>query len=69
MGIDPQQANWRTSSFTDKDNCFELADLGNDEVGLRDTKDQGEGPILRLTRRQMAGLVTGIKAGEFDDLT
>jgi hypothetical protein len=69
MGIDPNRANWRTSSFTDTDNCFELADLGDNLIGLRDTKDQGSGPILHLTRQQMAGLIAGIKAGEFDDLT
>lgn len=39
---------WRKSSFSGPDtNCVEWADAGN-EILVRDTKDNGTGPVLRL---------------------
>lgn len=57
---------WRKSSYSNSNGCFELADLG-DTIGLRDSKDP-DGPVLRFTRRELAAFVSGVKAGEFDDL-
>lgn len=45
--VDPG-ADWRTSSFTDNgQSCVEVA-TGPAAVRVRDTKDNGTGPILTL---------------------
>jgi hypothetical protein len=59
---------YRKSSFSNDNGCFELAGLGDGVVGLRDSKLGDGSPVLRLTRSQLAGLLEGAKAGEFDDL-
>ena len=60
---------WRKSSFSGPDtNCVELADAGN-EILVRDTKDNGTGPVLHISRSEMAALVAAIKAGHYDELT
>jgi hypothetical protein len=60
-------AGWRTSSFTDGQNCVEVADKG-DRVAVRHSKDPA-GPVLHFTRGEMLAFLKGAKAGEFDDLT
>jgi hypothetical protein len=60
-------AGWRTSSFTDGQNCVEVADKG-DRVAVRQSKDPA-GPVLHFTRGEMLAFLKGAKAGEFDDLT
>ncbi len=35
-------------------------------VEVRDTKDQGTGPVLRFTRAEFAAWLDGAKRGEFD---
>lgn len=58
---------WRKSSFSGQaGDCVEFADLG-DAIGVRDSKDR-KGPVLRFTRHEIAALLAGCKAGEFDDL-
>jgi hypothetical protein len=37
-----------------------------DDLGVRDTKDAGRGPILTFTRAEWAAFVGGAKDGEFD---
>ena len=37
-------------------------------VEIRDTKDQGVGPILRFTEAEFAAWLDGAKRGEFDHL-
>jgi Domain of unknown function (DUF397) len=57
---------WRKSSYSDNGECVELADMGA-TIGLRDSKDTA-GPVLRLTRTELAAFLQGAKSGEFDDL-
>jgi uncharacterized protein DUF397 len=38
-------------------------------VEVRDTKDQGRGPILRFTSAEWAAWLDGAKNGEFDHLS
>lgn len=65
MTSDPR---WRKSTFSGTgSDCVELADFG-DTVGVRDSKDP-DGGTLTFSRSEIAALVKGIKAGEFDDLT
>lgn len=48
-------------------NCLELAAMPDGAIGVRDSKDK-EGPVLRLTRAELAAFLDGAKAGEFDHL-
>ena len=59
---------WRKSSFSvAAGECVEVAVLGDDCVGVRDSKDP-EGGVLRFSRGELAAFLAGVKAGEFDDL-
>ena len=46
-------------------NCVEVA-KSFDEVKVRDTKDNGDGPILTFTRAEWLAFIDGAKDGEFD---
>lgn len=59
---------WRKSTYSDNGKCVELADLGDDIVGVRDSKLGNDSPTLRFTRAEVAAWLSGSKAGEFDDL-
>ena len=48
----------------DKD-CVEVA-IAGDVVGLRDSKDNGSGPVLAFTADEWAAFLGGAKGGEFD---
>ena len=37
-------------------------------IEVRDTKDQGSGPVLRFTEAEYAAWLDGAKKGEFDHL-
>lgn len=37
-------------------------------IEVRDTKDQGTGPVLRFTEAEFAAWLDGAKRGEFDHL-
>lgn len=55
-------APWRTSSYSGNggQDCVEAAsDAG--AVLIRDTKDRGHGPVLRLTPRAFADFTTRIR--------
>jgi hypothetical protein len=45
--------------------CVEVAFLGGGTVAVRDTKDQGSGPILRFTGDEWAAFIRGAQDGEF----
>ncbi len=46
--------------------CVEVARLGEDGIGVRDTKARGQGPILTFTRAEWDAFIDGAKLGEFD---
>jgi hypothetical protein len=46
--------------------CVEVAHLGDDVIGVRDTKANGNGPILTFTRAEWDAFIGGAKDGEFD---
>jgi hypothetical protein len=46
--------------------CVEVAQLGDDAIGVRDTKAKGQGPILTFTRAEWDAFIGGAKDGEFD---
>lgn len=53
---------WRKSSHSSPtgSDCVELADLGDRVVGVRDSKNP-TGPILRVTRDGLAGLLAAAR--------
>jgi len=66
---DVSQAVWQKSSLSSYNgNCFEIARLVSDRVGVRDTKDQGSGPVLIFNRSEWSAFLDGAKAGEFDSI-
>jgi hypothetical protein len=46
--------------------CVEVAFLGEDAVGVRDTKECGQGPILAFTQAEWTAFIDGAKRGAFD---
>lgn len=66
---DISQAVWQKSTLSSYNgNCFEIARLLSDRVGVRDTKDKGSGPVLIFNQDEWSAFVAGVKAGEFDSL-
>jgi hypothetical protein len=45
--------------------CVEV-EFHRGQVGVRDSKAHGNGPVLAFTRREWDAFITGAKAGEFD---
>ena len=58
---------WRksTRSGPQGGNCVEVADLPNDEIAVRDSKDP-DGPALVFTLAEWQAFIGGAKDGEFD---
>jgi hypothetical protein len=46
--------------------CVEVMRRADGEILVRDTKDQGKGPILRFTRDEWSAFLDGAHKGEFD---
>jgi Domain of unknown function (DUF397) len=61
-------ANWFKSSFSEGNGgaCVEVALLPAC-VGVRDSKQQGRGPVLMFTPSEWTAFLTGSRAGEFDE--
>jgi Domain of unknown function (DUF397) len=57
----------KASRSGDSGNCVEMRSREG-PVEVRDTKDQGQGPTLRLTSAQFAAWCAGARRGEFDHL-
>jgi hypothetical protein len=64
---DVSRASWQKSSFSNLNgNCVEVSQLRPDRVGVRDTKDNGVGPILVFTRPEWTSFLAAAKDGQFD---
>jgi hypothetical protein len=66
--IDLDALTWRKSSYSGGEggNCVEIADLPDGGRAVRDTKEQGRGPVLLFTAGEWAAFTAGVRAGEFD---
>ena len=51
----------------DQGSCVEMR-YADGLIEVRDTKDGGNGPVLRFTLDEYAAWLDGAKRGEFDDL-
>ncbi|MFI9640892.1 DUF397 domain-containing protein [Micromonospora sp. NPDC051925] len=57
---------FKSSRSGNNGSCVEVALLHEGAIGVRDTKAQGQGPILRFTQAEWAAFIDGAKHGEFD---
>lgn len=59
---------WIKSSLSfANSNCVEVAGIGHELVGVRDSKDR-EGTVLRFTPSEWLAFLGGVRNGEFDSL-
>ena len=58
-------ATWRKGGGSDTGGCVEVA-YAQGFIGVRDSKDPGDGPIHVYTEREWTAFLTGVAKGEFD---
>jgi uncharacterized protein DUF397 len=63
-GVD-HQVEWRKSTLSTTNGCVEVAFI-DDKIAVRDSKNQGGGPVLEFTRVEWEAFVGGVRDGEFD---
>jgi hypothetical protein len=58
---------WRKSSRSaGAEGCVEVSQPGVDCIQVRDTKDNGTGPVLTFNRQEWRAFLAGTADGEFD---
>jgi len=57
---------WRKSTFSDDQGCVEVAPVDDGGMLVRDSKQNGAGPVLVFTEVEWAAFRAGVLAGEFD---
>jgi hypothetical protein len=57
----------KASASGDQGSCIEMR-RHDGMVQIRDTKDQGAGPVLTFRPDEVAAWIDGARAGEFDHL-
>lgn len=63
------QASWMKSTFSNMNgSCVEVSRLQDDRIGVRDTKENGVGPVLVFTGPEWSAFLAGAKEGQFDKL-
>jgi Domain of unknown function (DUF397) len=66
MTEDAKFTNWRKSTLSSGgDNCVEVAFAADGSVGVRDSKQQGLGPVLEFTPGEWEAFLGGVKSDEF----
>ena len=69
-GVTPAEVSrafWRKSTLSSMNgSCVEVARLLPDRIGVRDTKDNGSGPILVFPDSEWNAFIAGAKEGQFD---
>jgi hypothetical protein len=60
-------SGWHKSTLSSGgDNCVEVAVATDGTIGVRDTKQNGEGPVLEFTPSEWEAFIGGVRRGEFD---
>jgi Domain of unknown function (DUF397) len=62
---DQASIQWRKSTLSTTNGCVEVAVVG-DRIAVRDSKDQGQGPVLEFTAEEWDAFLGGVRGGEFD---
>jgi hypothetical protein len=62
---DQARIEWRKSTFSTTNGCVEVAVVG-DRIAVRDSKQQGQGPVLEFTAAEWVAFLGGVRGGEFD---
>ena len=62
---DQAQVEWRKSTLSTTNGCVEVAFVGG-RIALRDSKNQGRGPVLVFTDVEWRAFLGGVRGGEFD---
>ncbi|TDC74677.1 DUF397 domain-containing protein [Actinomadura sp. 7K507] len=60
-----REPQWRTSTYTEAQDCVELASLDGASVGIRDSKDPRSG-YLAVSVAELNSLIDRIKADGLD---
>jgi hypothetical protein len=58
-------AHWFKATDSGDHGCVEVA-FHDGRIGVRDTKDEGRGPVLAFDEHEWACFLAGAKRGEFD---
>jgi hypothetical protein len=65
---DVSRASWQKSRYsTYNGSCVEVGRILPDRIGVRDTKDNGAGPILFFTGTEWSAFIAAAKSGQFDN--
>ncbi len=71
-GVTPRdvvRASWQKSRYSNLNgSCVEIGRILPDRIGVRDTKDNGSGPVLFFTGAEWSAFIAAAKSGQFDNL-
>jgi hypothetical protein len=62
--VDLSRAVWVKSTHSMNNGCVEVAFLDG-QVGVRDSKQQGQGPVLVFATHEWEAFIGGVRDGEF----
>ena len=66
---DLAQVSWQKSAYSNLNgSCVEIGRILSDRIGIRDTKDDGAGPVLVFTGPEWDAFIAGARSGEFDEI-